>query len=599
MVTIRLLGRPAIERDGNPAKPPRGRKAWALLAYLLVADRPRSRQHLAQLLFGDADDPLGALRWTLAELRRALGIPGVLAGDPVATGFGDDVAIDVRSLTADVGDPAGLLAVDGELLEGVHVAGNPGFESWLLVERHRISASLETRLRHTAISLLAGSRPVEAVAYASRAVECNPLQEGNHELLVRCLAMAGDRAAAERQVAVCRDLLRRELGTEPSDALRDAASTGPTSGMVLPLSGRAAALSQLEAGRAAVLAGAVDAGIQCLRRAVAEAGRSGDEHLHGRALTALGGALVHAVRGRDEEGAVVLHEAIGLVERSGDRVTAVTAHRELGFIEVQAGRRDTADLWLRRAEALAETAEELSPILGVRGQNCSDMGDYPAAFVHLGESVERARSCADERQQAFSLSLVARAHLLRGERGQALTAVGESLELVQRQRWLAFMPWPQAIRAELDLRSGDLDGAADQFEQAWLLACQVGDPCWESMAARGLGLLHANRGDYRAATTWLDEAAVRATRVADRYQWMHGHVLDAAITNALDNGEPNAAAPLVANLSSLAARAEMRELVVRAHLHRHHLGDGSALATARLHGAEISYPVLEELLQNA
>jgi DNA-binding SARP family transcriptional activator len=64
--TIRLLGPPAMERDGRPVRSPRGRKAWALLAYLLLADRPPSRRHLAELLFADADDPLGALRWTLA-----------------------------------------------------------------------------------------------------------------------------------------------------------------------------------------------------------------------------------------------------------------------------------------------------------------------------------------------------------------------------------------------------------------------------------------------------------------------------------------------------------------------------------------------------
>jgi hypothetical protein len=84
---ICLLGPPAIQRDGRPARPPRGRKAWALLAYLLLADRPPGRRHLAELLFADADDPLGAPRWTLAELRRALAAPGLFGGDPVATGL--------------------------------------------------------------------------------------------------------------------------------------------------------------------------------------------------------------------------------------------------------------------------------------------------------------------------------------------------------------------------------------------------------------------------------------------------------------------------------------------------------------------------------
>jgi hypothetical protein len=116
------------------------------------------------------------------------------------------------------------------------------------------------------------------------------------------------------------------------------------------------------------------------------------------------------------------------------------------------------------------------------------------------------------------------------------------------------------------------------------------------MAARGLGLLNAGRGDHLAAATWLDEAAVRCNRVPDRYQWIHGHVLDAMITTALDRDDHGRAAPLVATLGSLAARCDMRELLVRAHLHRHRLGDPTALASARLLGADIDNPALAVLL---
>ncbi|HEV2825088.1 MAG TPA: BTAD domain-containing putative transcriptional regulator, partial [Actinomycetota bacterium] len=224
MVRIRLLGRPAIERDGAPAPSPRGRKAWALLAYLLLAERPPSRRHLAELLFGEADDPLGALRWTLAELRRALGEPGLFGGDPVATTLGDGISVDVHALTGEPADPRGLLDLDGELLDGVGVLASPTFESWLVVERHRLAATAEARLRQAALGLLAAGQAGAAVAYASRAVARNPLEEGNHELLVRSLAASGDRAAALRQVAVCEDTLRREVGVETSEALREAAA---------------------------------------------------------------------------------------------------------------------------------------------------------------------------------------------------------------------------------------------------------------------------------------------------------------------------------------------------------------------------------------
>lgn len=595
MGTIRLLGPPVIESDGSPIRAPRGRKAWALLAYVLLADRPPSRQRLAELFFADAEDPLGALRWTLAELRRTLGRPDVFTGDPVAGGVAGE-AVDVRVLTDELADPAPLLETRGELLEGVYLAACPEVESWLAVERHRVSARLETRLRQAAVTLLATGRAADAVPYAAQVVATNPLEEGNHELLVRSLAMAGDRTAAMRQVAAGKDVLMRELGVEASAALTEAASAASDSPRTPPLSGRAAALSQLDAGRAAIVAGAVDPGIQCLRRAVAEAARCRDQQLQARTLTALGGALVHAVRGRDEEGALVLQEALRFAVAAGDRATAVTCNRELGFVEVQAGRRAAARTWLGAAQELAETDAELAGVLGVRGQNASDEADYLAAMVFTGESIDRARAAGDDRQEAWSQSILARAHLLRDERHQATAAADRSLQLAHEQRWMAFLPWPQALRAEVDLRNGDLGAAADAFEQSWVLGCQVGDPCWEGFAARGLGLLSAGRGDHHAATEWLIEATVRCNRVTDRYHWMQGHVLDTAIDSALDHGDEERARPLVATLGALAARGEMRELVVRSQLHRHRLGDGGALGTARVLAADIDNPALTALL---
>jgi hypothetical protein len=46
----------------------------------------------------------------------------------------------------------------------------------------------------------------------------------------------------------------------------------------------------------------------------------------------------------------------------------------------------------------------------------------------------------------------------------------------------------------------------------------------------------------------------------------------------------------------MAARGDMRELVVRAHLHRSRLGDPAALATVRLLAAGIDNPALAALL---
>ena len=97
MVTIRLLGSPAIERDGvaDPLAPGSQGVGPAGLPAAGRAASPAAR-HLAELLFDDAEDPLGAVRWTLAELRRTLGVTDALSGDPVDSAFGADVDIDVR-----------------------------------------------------------------------------------------------------------------------------------------------------------------------------------------------------------------------------------------------------------------------------------------------------------------------------------------------------------------------------------------------------------------------------------------------------------------------------------------------------------------------
>jgi len=78
--------------------------------------------------------------------------------------------------------------------------------------------------------------------------------------------------------------------------------------------------------------------------------------------------------------------------------------------------------------------------------------------------------------------------------------------------------------------------------------------------------------------------------VANPYQWVHGWVLDAMCTVA---AEDDRAAGWIDELVSLAARTGMRELVVRAYLHRADRGDRSALDAARLLGADIANPTLD------
>ncbi|MFW6090515.1 MAG: hypothetical protein ACODAF_01490, partial [Actinomycetota bacterium] len=55
--------------------------------------------------------------------------------------------------------------------------------------------------------------------------------------------------------------------------------------------------------------------------------------------------------------------------------------------------------------------------------------------------------------------------------------------------WLAFRPYPEALRGEVLLADGRLDAAAEAFDRACALGRQIGDPCWEGLAERGAGLV--------------------------------------------------------------------------------------------------------------
>jgi DNA-binding SARP family transcriptional activator len=63
---------------------------------------------------------------------------------------------------------------------------------------------------------LALRRHEEAEYVARRIVGLEPLRESAYRLLVRALLAGGNRAQAQRVVAECRRVLRRDLGVLPS-----------------------------------------------------------------------------------------------------------------------------------------------------------------------------------------------------------------------------------------------------------------------------------------------------------------------------------------------------------------------------------------------
>ena len=212
-VDVMLLGPPRVVRDGT-AVAFDTRKALALLAVLALADRPRPRDVLAELLWPehDAEHARGALRRTLSALRSAVGPDFVDATrDQVSLVRGPGLSVDVdrfRALAGD-GDVAGAAALfRGEFLEGFGLRDAPEFEDWQRAEADALGRELATVL----------ARLVEAtgdVAVAQRWLELDPLHEPAHRALIRLYAERGDRAAALAQYRDCVRTLSRELGVPP------------------------------------------------------------------------------------------------------------------------------------------------------------------------------------------------------------------------------------------------------------------------------------------------------------------------------------------------------------------------------------------------
>ena len=228
---------------------------------------------------------------------------------------------------------------------------------------------------------------------------------------------------------------------------------------------------------------------------------------------------------------------------------------------------------------------------GVRGMALTDRAHYPAAIGLLRESVALAERGGNARQAAWSLALLGRALMLRGDTREACETLERSLELVARTGWVALQPLPESLRAEIAIREGDTARARTLVDHAFSLGCRLGDPCWEAFAARATGLLHAASGDHDAALAWLRDAVRRAGRVADPYLWVRAYGLDALADLAITLSEKDAG-DAVDELGRIAARADMRELVVRAALHRARLGDSAGLGPARLLAETIDSPLL-------
>ena len=153
---FKLLGGFEARIDTGPPVLSLPRKAQALLAYLVMSQgRPRSRSHLANLLWGSHgdDQARNSLRQTLFVIRRDLvDLTGLVArGDQVWLDAGTyrADALDLEDLTngASAAIPEGAhRLIAGTFMDGLNIR-EPAFQEWLEEERRNCRRLAQTVLQ--------------------------------------------------------------------------------------------------------------------------------------------------------------------------------------------------------------------------------------------------------------------------------------------------------------------------------------------------------------------------------------------------------------------------------------------------------------------
>lgn len=236
-LNITLLGGIAITRGDKPVTGLGTRKAEALLVYLVMQQRPFSRELLADLLWDDRpqEQALANLRSLLSGLRRKLGDYLIINRQTVAfdqdSNYWLDVAVfehllkveDARSGDAGYQTSINHLQTavahyQGDFLAGFHIREAYRFEEWAVLERERLRRLAVRTLRQLVDDSLGNGRYSQGLQYVDHLIRLDNLSEHAHRQKMLLLTRSGQRNAALRQYDACRRLLDEELGVKPAAA---------------------------------------------------------------------------------------------------------------------------------------------------------------------------------------------------------------------------------------------------------------------------------------------------------------------------------------------------------------------------------------------
>lgn len=249
-VRITTVGTVGVEVDGRTLAPGAldARRARLVLVALALAPAGLTSRALAERVW-DAPPSTwaAALRGTVLALRAALDPIGLGGQELVRTTAGGwalapGTVVDLLDAPhaaerAESELAAGNAETALEIAESARLRGAllPDEEGeWLDEPRHQLEAAVERLLAVGAEAALALGRTASAASAARELIDVNPLDERAHRILIRSLAVAGDRAGAIRAFEECRAVLAEQLGMDPGpetaavylEVLRSGAAAG-------------------------------------------------------------------------------------------------------------------------------------------------------------------------------------------------------------------------------------------------------------------------------------------------------------------------------------------------------------------------------------
>ncbi|TNF63874.1 MAG: hypothetical protein EP303_02245 [Deltaproteobacteria bacterium] len=229
---VQVLGPLSVRRDGEPVRLPQSKKTRGLLAYLAITGRAHRRDRLCSLLWDVADDPRGALRWSLSKIRPVVDTEAkrCLVADRESVELElEEASLDWRWVRKELATGVDSISTErlmeleavfeGELLEGLDLIDFDEFTAWCAAEREH-ARSMHTKVLQALVDRL-GSTPSDALPHARELVRIDPINEEARARLIKLLGLAGRRNEAKAQYESAARMLK-ELGAEATGPLETA-----------------------------------------------------------------------------------------------------------------------------------------------------------------------------------------------------------------------------------------------------------------------------------------------------------------------------------------------------------------------------------------